>query len=544
MINHRRLSQRTAGGITLTYHYLRCRSMILLVPNLNAMPIEILHKIFSHLTFRDCIRCTGVSKRIRQIILKWPRLVHTLSNERCRHNLSQVMIPYLQHVNGLGVHAIELTADRITSDLPLRANQELIQFMDMLEYWQCYAIKQATIRLYCFSEQWLNKLINLASISLTSLDLWTAIDQQHMESAITMLLAYFRNLNYLHFASSKFYVQGSVSYHQLIAGNSEASTTATTTSSSSNEVDLLQHWRQEMQLQSYVSTPIQHFNLGTFQLTCDSAFVNGQTVTIFQRIPNLRHLMLSDYFLEQDSIRTVFSQLFQYCPHLESIIYVSRDSSRPPFLSYDIHGSSVITSTFVVQVDINDTYGCTTKNTGDSTATHSVAAAKTTARELTISGYADDQNAHWFTGAMLRLFYNNFTSIDWGYPFCNSEHQTNFCNIDCFAALERLVVECIHSVNQNHHGQFHPQQLYEPYDHGCSTNLRYFLCKCPNLREVRLTTMTLDRESIATLQSLPKLESITFENCKSVYENDIQGIIRREKWNSHVKVKIVKTNCF
>ena len=76
---------------------------------------DVLGLIFGHLSFRERIRCTRVSKAWRLYLLSWPNLWNDISDSHC--NLDTNLIPYLPYFSGKHVRTVRIPEH---SDQPIQ----------------------------------------------------------------------------------------------------------------------------------------------------------------------------------------------------------------------------------------------------------------------------------------------------------------------------------------------------------------------------------------------------------------------------------------
>ncbi|KAI9266525.1 hypothetical protein BDA99DRAFT_505924 [Phascolomyces articulosus] len=101
---------------------------------ISELPIELQHSILNHLTFRECIQCTKVSKSWAVMILSWQKMWQCLSTQE-KHRIVPHLLPYKNFISGSSVKRIYI--DRFGSDPAYWPS-----VVDFLVDQQCNAIQE------------------------------------------------------------------------------------------------------------------------------------------------------------------------------------------------------------------------------------------------------------------------------------------------------------------------------------------------------------------------------------------------------------------
>ncbi|KAG2217515.1 hypothetical protein INT45_001802 [Circinella minor] len=128
------------------------------------LPSEIWHSIFSKLTFRDCIRCTGVNHNLRSAVFGWDGLWHEISNEQG--------------------HAVQRFRLNTHSDQQLLLSDKVVNAMATVNFlieYNCNNIKEGVLVIDFWPTSILYKISSICHHSLTRLDL-LCIDKLTMDT--------------------------------------------------------------------------------------------------------------------------------------------------------------------------------------------------------------------------------------------------------------------------------------------------------------------------------------------------------------------------
>ncbi|KAG2225765.1 hypothetical protein INT45_011433 [Circinella minor] len=97
------------------------------------LPVEIQHSILNHLTFRECIQCTSVSRSWRFMVLNRQKMWECIST-RDKHTIVPQLLAYKDHINGSFVKRIYINRFSNPKHWPM--------VVDFLTAQQCNAIKE------------------------------------------------------------------------------------------------------------------------------------------------------------------------------------------------------------------------------------------------------------------------------------------------------------------------------------------------------------------------------------------------------------------
>ncbi|KAI7860627.1 hypothetical protein BDC45DRAFT_529261 [Circinella umbellata] len=150
------------------------------------LPSEIWHSIFSKLTFRDCIRCTGVNHNLRSAVFGWDGLWHEISNEQGYDHISRLR-PYMSYFNS---HAVQRFRLNTHSDQQLLLGDKVVNamaFVNFLIEYNCNNIKEGVLVIDFWPTSILYKFSSICHHSLTRLDL-LCIDKLTMDTYMTPTL--------------------------------------------------------------------------------------------------------------------------------------------------------------------------------------------------------------------------------------------------------------------------------------------------------------------------------------------------------------------
>ncbi|KAI8141465.1 hypothetical protein BJV82DRAFT_177093 [Fennellomyces sp. T-0311] len=115
---------------------------------LSRLPQEIQSSIFSHLSLRERISCTAVSKYWRVSILNSQKTWHTLTDEpHGLYELYQVISKYQQYIQETDVREIVLTgrSNSLLIDRIPTINLNMIRLMHFLASLKCRSIEKGML---------------------------------------------------------------------------------------------------------------------------------------------------------------------------------------------------------------------------------------------------------------------------------------------------------------------------------------------------------------------------------------------------------------
>ena len=101
------------------------------------LPIEIQHSILNYLTFRECIRCTIVSRSWRFMLLNRQKMWECLSTHD-KHTIVPQLVPYKNYINGSSVKRIHINRFSNPEQWPM--------LVDFLRAQQCNTLEEG---IYC-----------------------------------------------------------------------------------------------------------------------------------------------------------------------------------------------------------------------------------------------------------------------------------------------------------------------------------------------------------------------------------------------------------
>ncbi|KAI9257322.1 hypothetical protein BDA99DRAFT_516140 [Phascolomyces articulosus] len=134
------------------------------------IPQEIWHVIFSKLTFRECIRCTGVNRSWRSAVFGWPGLWYEISNEIGFDTIQQLQ-PYTPYFNA---NAVQRFGWIMHANHQQSRRDKMFQVMatiNFLKDQQCNNIKEAVLMVDFWPTSLLYQLTAMCEYSLTRLNL-------------------------------------------------------------------------------------------------------------------------------------------------------------------------------------------------------------------------------------------------------------------------------------------------------------------------------------------------------------------------------------
>ncbi|KAI9485060.1 hypothetical protein BDB00DRAFT_942732 [Zychaea mexicana] len=109
------------------------------------LPSEIWHKIYSKLTFRECIRCTRVCRSWRSKILSWSGLWHEISNEHGYQSISTLQ-PYTPYLVSSAVQRFRINTHGGQQRSPRdKAIHAMVTLNFLIEH-NCNSIKEVVLR--------------------------------------------------------------------------------------------------------------------------------------------------------------------------------------------------------------------------------------------------------------------------------------------------------------------------------------------------------------------------------------------------------------
>ncbi|KAI7856818.1 hypothetical protein BDC45DRAFT_502385 [Circinella umbellata] len=122
------------------------------------LPVEIQHSILNHLTFRECIQCTSVSRSWRFMVLNRQKMWECIST-RDKHTIVPQLLSYKNHINGSFVKQIYINRFSNPKQWPM--------VVDFLTAQQCNAIKEVELNLLFMTTASTLKFINICGDTLS-----------------------------------------------------------------------------------------------------------------------------------------------------------------------------------------------------------------------------------------------------------------------------------------------------------------------------------------------------------------------------------------
>ena len=118
---------------------------------LDMLPRELLWKIFSKLTFLECIRCASLNKTLRSAVLCCPNIANTISNEGRLHELARRLSIYKPCIRKSSIRVLDLTINNITERTHSVATNDLMMLMNLLKRWGCDSIQKGIVCAFTYN---------------------------------------------------------------------------------------------------------------------------------------------------------------------------------------------------------------------------------------------------------------------------------------------------------------------------------------------------------------------------------------------------------
>ncbi|KAI9274376.1 hypothetical protein BDA99DRAFT_533023 [Phascolomyces articulosus] len=231
--------------------------------NLETLPLEIKHRIFSKLTFHDLIKLTVVNQTLRSTILEWPNMFR----------------PYTGFIKGFDIRSLDLVTQlnyylrdpNENEEQLARSSMDINSLMDFLTGLHCNRIERVVLHISVWSESWFAPFSTMVQNSLTHLSLrcYATPGDETGRTLPIQILTTFPNLTY---ASFDFY--------------SMSVTTESHMSSARLYNNNLERQEQRAQLYGLLHTHLNGLDIN-YSLYLDGPYIPTQLLPC---LPNLRHI--------------------------------------------------------------------------------------------------------------------------------------------------------------------------------------------------------------------------------------------------------------